>query len=202
MKNYSIVVSGVIASEVTFSHSHADRDFYRFDLEVKRRNEAKDILPVVVPADVPGFDGLSVGDRICVKGYINSNRRDGQRMTYINCYELEAANSEDRDTNSVAFLGYVCGNRGARETADGHKVSAMMVAIPRYHGVSDYVSCVGWGDISEEMKELPMGTKVVIHGRMQSHTYNGRTLHDVSVRRLTVIPPKEDAENPDVDPAA
>ena len=58
MKNYSIVVSGVIASEVTFSHSHADRDFYRFDLEVKRRNEAKDILPVVVPADVPGFDGL------------------------------------------------------------------------------------------------------------------------------------------------
>lgn len=197
MKNYNVTECGVIVTEPEFSHEYGDQSFYLFDLAVTRLSGTVDTIPVMVKAGLPGFAGLSKGDRICVKGYINTRRReDGvvpKTQTYINCYKLEPA--ADKDTNFVTLFGYVCGNKGLRETPKGRKITELTIAVPRYKRVSDYVHVICWEDNAETAKDLALGTKIIVRGRMQSRTYRENlTAYEVSVGRLTVLPEKKDAE--------
>jgi hypothetical protein len=198
MKSYSIILNGTIASDIKFSHEHKGENFYLFQMAVKRKNGTEDLLPVMVKTSLAGFDDLKEGNRICVKGYINTRAREEgvvpRTQTYVNAYELVPAN--ETDGNFVSVFGYVCANRGLRFTPTGKKITELTVAVPRYHGVSDYVRCICWGDDAEVAKDFENRQKVVLRGRLQSRTYHeDRVAYELSVGHLNKIEPKaEDAK--------
>lgn len=68
----------------------------------------------------------------------------------------------------------------------------MLIAVNRDYKKADYIPCIAWGGAAHAAKELCIGMRVRIEGRLQSRQYtkneNGimleKTAYELSIARL------------------
>ena len=69
----------------------------------------------------------------------------------------------------------------------------MLIAVNRAYNKSDYIPCIAWGRNARFVKNLPVGEKIALSGRIQSREYTKKiseteskvmTAYEVSVSRL------------------
>ena len=179
-----ILLRGALAELPRFSHENHEKRFYRFPLEVERLSGAVDVLPVIVPEAVLCAMDLSGGSMLEIQGQIrtfNSRSTQGRRLV-ISVYAETLAACEGEPQNQAELSGTVCKAPVYRQTPLGREICDVMLAVNRPYHRADYIPCIFWGRVANEICRCAVGTQLHLQGRLQSRDYI-KVLADTSERR-------------------
>jgi len=187
----SVTLRGTLHTLPEFSHENHGKRFFRFLLEVPRLSGAVDILPVIAREEAVNRIDPSGGSMITVIGQIRSHnqRTDGTRRLLIFVFAGELMAEEGEPINDVVLEGALCRDPVYRRTPLGREICDVMLAVPRRYHRTDYIPCILWGRTAQETAQLPVGSRLELHGRLQSRNYlkvledrtEERTAYEVSV---------------------
>ena len=194
--NYALL-RGVPQHTPQFSHEARGERFYRFPLEVCRLSGAADVINIIAREDV--LDALEPNGctKLCVEGEVRSfNNKSGiGAKLLITVYAKKLWFDDDDDENVIELRGTICKQPTLRTTPMGREICDLMIAVNRRYGRSDYLPCIAWGARAREASMWPVGTGVLLTGRMQSREYT-KTVDDRSIRKtayeISVITITED----------
>ena len=217
LDNNHLVLVGKITSEKRFSHEIYGESFYIFDIEVPRLSGATDIIPVTISERLVPTDELTIGRKVMVEGQFRSyNSYENERnklvltvfvkeLQFIQESEPKTEEEEKQElkegiSNEVTLIGFICKAPIYRQTPFGREISDILLAVNRAYNKSDYIPAIAWGRNARFCKNIEVGTKVKIVGRVQSRQYekkyeDGRSetkvAYEVSVASLELINEEE-----------
>lgn len=158
--------------------------YLTFHLATKRLSGVKDDVLVIVEAFKLGE--VKRGDFVQLEGSIRSFHEEieQQRRLVISFFAERATKILNHESiNEVVLEGYVCKPIVFRETPAGFKISDVMIAVNRGFKC-DYIPLVLWNEDAERFKDLEMGAKIAIKGRLQSRAYLKEIAPGEVVRRF------------------
>ncbi len=103
---------------------------------------------------------------------------------------------EDGDPiNEVVVEGPLCKEPNFRRTPLGREICDAMLAIPRAFHRADYLPCILWGRIAQEVAACHTKDRIRIFGRLQSRVYTKlteegaieRTAYEVSALNAEIL---------------
>ena len=168
-----ITLRGTLLSLPQLSHANHGKEFYRFTLEVPRLSGAVDLLPVVADASlIMGIDPTA-GDMIKVCGQIRSHnqRSEDGRHLLIFVFATQITVESGDPINDVFLEGTLCREPTYRRTPLGREICDAMLAVPRAFHRADYLPCILWGRIAQEISQCHTRDVIGIRGRLQSRIY-------------------------------
>ena len=195
-KNNKVYVSGKIVSDAEFSHEVYGEGFYEMKLEVKRLSGQADILPVTVSERLIAENDLKVGQTLSAVGQFRSYNKivDGKSRLMLTVFVREIVNEEQyKNPNSIVLCGYICKPPVYRTTPFSREIADVLIAVNRAYNKSDYIPCIAWGRNARFVKNLGVGERVALSGRIQSREYQKKsetgevhsmTAYEVSVSKL------------------
>lgn len=193
----SITIRGQLQALPYFSHENHGRRFYRFCLEVPRLSGAVDVLPVVAEeALVNGIDPFG-GEMLTVTGQIRSHncREDGIRRLLIFVFAGSIRAEDGEPLNTVLLEGPLCKEPIFRRTPLGREICDVMLAVPRAFRRADYLPCILWGRLAQDVASCHTRDCIRISGRLQSRVYtkltedgaHQRTAYEVSALEAEIL---------------
>lgn len=207
-KNNNVFISGEIVTQAEFSHEVYGEGFYEMNVLVKRLSGQGDILPVTVSNRLINDKDLKVGTNINALGQFRSYNKlvDGKSKLMLTVFVRELLDEMPvRNPNSIVLTGYVCKPPIYRTTPFNREIADILIAVNRSYNKSDYIPCIAWGRNARFAKNLAVGEKIAISGRIQSREYQKKltdddvrtlTAYEVSISKLAAY---ENAENFDVE---
>ncbi len=206
-KNNKVFISGEIVSEAEFSHEVYGEGFYEMNVLVKRLSGQGDILPVTVSERLIQDKDLKVGVKINALGQFRSYNKlvNGKSKLMLTVFVRELPEVYAvKNPNNIVLSGYICKPPVYRTTPFNREIADILIAVNRSYNKSDYIPCIAWGRNARFAKNLAVGEKIAIAGRIQSREYQKRidddvkimTAYEVSISKLSAY---ENAENFDVD---
>ena len=192
-----ITLRGTLLELPQFSHENHGKQFYRFYLEVPRLSGAVDVLPVVVEQQILGQLDPTAGEMITVTGQVRSynQRTDGVRHLLIFVFASSVIAEDGEPINDVVLEGPLCREPTYRRTPLGREICDAMLAVPRAFRRADYLPCILWGRIAQEVSRCHTRDVIRIHGRLQSRIYTKltqegpqeRTAYEISALTAEII---------------
>ena len=175
--NNIITLRGELAGLPEFSHENHGRKFYRFTLNVPRLSGAVDTLPVIAEEALLNKMDLSGGEMIGVTGQIRSHniRTDGARRLLIFVFAATVTAEEGEPVNNVMLEGHLCREPTYRRTPLGREICDAMLAVPRAFRRADYLPCILWGRVAQEISACHVRDRIRVCGRLQSRCYTKLT---------------------------
>lgn len=196
-KTNEIILRGTLQALPQFSHENHGKKFYRFYLEVPRLSGAVDILPVVAQQQILDEIDPTGGQMLTVTGQIRSHnqRADGVRHLLIFVFANKIVAEDGEPINDVILEGPLCREPTYRLTPLGREICDAMLAVPRAFRRADYLPCILWGRIAQEISRCHTRDVICVHGRLQSRIYtklteNGpeeRTAYEISALTAEII---------------
>ena len=173
----SITLRGTLLELPRFSHENHGREFYRFTLEVLRLSGAVDLLPVVAEKSLLDAIDPCAGSMLTVCGQIRSHnlRTDGVRRLLIFVFATKITAEDGEPINDVVLEGPLCREPTYRRTPLGREICDVMLAVPRVFRRADYLPCILWGRIAQELSQCHTSDCIRICGRLQSRIYTKLT---------------------------
>ena len=215
LENNHLILVGKVTSDKKFSHEIYGESFYIFDLEVPRLSGNSDIIPITISERLILEKELEIGDKVAIEGQFRSyNSYENEKNRLILTvfakdikYLSEDAeeSSNEKVTNEVTLIGYICKKPIYRQTPFGREISDILLAVNRAYNKSDYIPAIAWGRNARFCQNIEVGTKVKIAGRVQSRNYEKkladgttetRTAYEVSISSLEIV--NEEEENKEV----
>ena len=197
-KNNKVYIYGEIVSEAVFSHEVYGEGFYEFYVKVMRLSGQADILPVTVSERIM-TEEMKVGGYICALGQFRSyNKVDGAKsrlMLTVFVRELLEA-PPVKNPNSIVLSGYICKPPVYRTTPFNREIADLLVAVNRSYNNSDYIPAIAWGRNARFVRNLAVGDKIALSGRIQSREYQKKqpdesfvsmTAYEVSISKLAAF---------------
>ena len=186
-----VTLIGVPVGPPEFSHSNHGRCFYRFPLEVNRLSGAVDTLQILASESLLRRTKIGEGTALCVMGQIrsyNSRSPDGRHLI-ISVLADSLELTELPHDNRVTLRGSICKEPIYRRTPLGREICDVMLAVNRSYHRADYLPCILWGNKAREAAYYPVGTELMLTGRLQSRNYikvlgeesQQRTAYEISV---------------------
>lgn len=182
-----VFLRGKIVSEKRFSHEVYGEGFYETDLAVERLSGQKDIIPITVSERLMTPGKFEVGSYVSVLGQFRSYNKsvDGKSKLLLTVFVREVLENENvENPNTIVLSGYICKEPTYRTTPFSREIADVLVAVNRAYNKSDYIPCIAWGRNARFVKNLPVGEKVCIAGRIQSREYQ-KKISDTEVKTLT-----------------
>ena len=196
-KTNEIILRGTLQSLPQFSHENHGKRFFRFYLEVPRLSGAVDILPVVIEERVLEQLDPTAGQMLTITGQVRSHnlRSDGVRHLMIFVFASTIVAEDGEPVNDVVLEGPLCREPTYRLTPLGREICDAMLAVPRAFHRADYLPCILWGRVAQEVSQCHTRDVISIHGRLQSRVYtklteNGpqeRTAYEISALTAEII---------------
>lgn len=186
-----------------FSHEVFGEGFYEMPIEIKRLSGQGDILPVTISERLMG-DGIEVGDEMCILGQFRSYNKmeNGKSRLRLTVFVREILKEPVGDNpNSIVLCGYICKPPIYRKTPFNREISDILIAVNRSYNKSDYIPAIAWGRNARFVKNLAVGDKIALSGRIQSREYQKKlsdettvtkTAYEVSVSKLAAFGDDED----------
>ncbi len=199
MENNFISLQGRVDGDIEYSHSVLDEEFYKFKLNVSRLSGVVDSLPVTVPKKLLENTQLADGDKISLTGQLRSYNKYQENRTRLIltafAKSIEVEENGEENPNNVLLNGFVCKAPTYRKTPFGREITDVIIAVNRAFNRSDYIPTICWGKNAILCRDLPVGTNVIIKGRLQSREYTKRmgeefetrTAYEVSVGEIEEI---------------
>jgi len=178
--NNLVFLSGRISGEPVFSHEVFGEGFYEMNMSIDRLSGAADIIPVTMSERLLTDAKIYVGKLVQIKGQFRSyNKLIGDRsklMLTVFAREVENRNTEhlNPNPNIIELVGYVCKPPIYRTTPFNREICDILVAVNRAYNKSDYIPAIAWGRNARFAKNILVGEKVHISGRIQSREYQKR----------------------------
>ncbi len=185
-KNNRVYVSGEIVSDATFSHEVYGEGFYEFSVRVMRLSGQADILPVTLSERLIQGAMLGKGKTICAVGQFRSYNKieNGKSRLMLTVFVRELLETlPDKNPNSILLSGYICKPPVYRTTPFNREIADILIAVNRAYNKSDYIPCIAWGRNARFVKNLTVGDKIAISGRIQSREYQ-KKLSETDVRTM------------------
>ncbi len=182
-----VFLRGEVVSEKRFSHEVYGEGFYETDLAVKRLSGQVDVLPVTVSERLMESGNFDVGKTVSILGQFRSYNKmvDGKSKLLLTVFVREVVDFEDmKNPNSIVLSGYICKEPTYRTTPFNREIADLLIAVNRAYNKSDYLPCIAWGRNARFVKNLPVGEKVCISGRIQSREYQ-KKVSENEVKTLT-----------------
>ncbi|MCD7729350.1 MAG: single-stranded DNA-binding protein [Clostridia bacterium] len=206
-KNNKVYLYGEVVSEAVFSHEVFGEGFYEMYVKVPRLSGQADILPVtiserLITADIP------VGSQLCALGQFRSyNKLEGGRSRLmLTVFVREFLEVQPcKNPNSIVLSGYICKPPVYRTTPFNREIADLLVAVNRSYNKSDYIPAIAWGRNARFVKNLAVGDKIALSGRIQSREYQKKqedgsfltmTAYEVSISKLAAY---DDGADFDID---
>ena len=110
-----------------------------------------------------------------------------------------------KNPNTIVLSGYICKPPIYRTTPFNREIADILIAVNHAYNKSDYIPCIAWGRNARFVKNLEVGEKVSISGRIQSREYQKKisetetrflTAYEVSISKLAAY---DNAETFDLD---
>ena len=160
-----------------FSHENHGRKFYRFTLEVPRLSGAVDLLPIVAEGSIVEAIDPCGGEMITVTGQIRSHniRTNGVRHLLIFVFAASIVAEDGDPINECTIEGPLCREPTYRRTPLGREICDAMLAVPRAFKRADYLPCILWGRVAQEVSQCHTRDCIRIYGRLQSRNYTKQT---------------------------
>lgn len=180
----SITLRGSFVELPRFSHENHGRKFYRFLLEIPRLSGAVDTLPVIAEESLLLPLDPTAGEMITVHGQIRSHnqRTDGIRHLLIFVFASEILVEDGEPVNEVIVEGPLCREPNFRRTPLGREICDAMLAVSRAFHRADYLPCILWGRIAQDISQCHTRDVIAIRGRLQSRIYTKVTADGVTDR--------------------
>lgn len=207
-KNNRVYVAGEIVSDATFSHEVYGEGFYEFFVKVMRLSGQADILPITVSERLIQGGMLGKSKPICAIGQFRSYNKleNGKSRLMLTVFVRELLEeTPDKNPNSIVLSGYICKPPVYRTTPFNREIADVLIAVNRAYNKSDYIPCIAWGRNARFVKNLTVGDRIAISGRIQSREYQKKlsesdvrtmTAYEVSVSKLAAF---DSAEEFDID---
>lgn len=198
MKNNKVFIAGEVVSEPKFSHQVYNEDFYEFDLKITRLSDTYDIVPVTISERLLKDQEVCIGSKIAGNGQFRSYNKleDGKSKLILTVFLRELLPFENNDNpNQIEIVGYVCKDPVFRMTPFKREITDVLLAVNRSYNKSDYLPCIAWGRNARFVKDLKIGDKVTVTGRIQSRLYQkkvgdeivSRVAYEVSLNKIELI---------------
>lgn len=192
-----VQLCGTVDSAPELSHVNHGVSFYKFTLAVERLSGLSDKLTVLVSAPQLEAVPLQEGDTATVRGQLRSfNNKSGQgSRLVISVFAHVLEKDGDAPLNLIQLSGVLCKPPVLRRTPLGREISDIILAVNRRYGRADYLPCIAWGAVAQQVAVMTTGDRLTIEGRVQSRTYtkvdNGvsteRTAYEVSIMRPALL---------------
>ncbi|MBQ3115455.1 MAG: single-stranded DNA-binding protein [Clostridia bacterium] len=207
-KNNKVFISGEIVSQAEFSHEVYGEGFYEMNVLVKRLSGQADVLPITASERLIADKDLKLGSTINAIGQFRSYNKlvDGKSKLMLTVFVREILEDVTaKNPNSIVLTGYICKPPIYRTTPFNREIADVLIAVNRSYNKSDYIPCIAWGRNARFAKNLAVGEKIAISGRIQSREYQKKitddevktlTAYEVSISKLCAY---ENAENFDAD---
>ena len=186
---------GTVADRPRFSHESRGIRFYIFPLETARLSGTTDTLNIVLRQSMLG-DLPPEGEPVRLTGELRSfNNKSGVGNRLVLTVLARELLPGDEDENHILLTGAVCKAPGFRVTPMGREICDLILAVPRRYRRSDYIPVITWGIQARQTAELPVGTQMMVRGRLQSRDYvkvidgegHPRKAYEVSAADVTVL---------------
>lgn len=198
-KNNKVYLTGEIVSDAVFSHEIYGEGFYEFFVKINRLSGQSDILPITLSERLIQDGMLERGKTICAEGQFRSYNKleNGKSRLMLTVFVRELIKEiPDKNPNNILLSGYICKPPIYRTTPFNREIADLLVAVNRAYNKSDYIPCIAWGRNARFVKNLGVGDRVAISGRIQSREYQKRyseddvrtmTAYEVSVSKLATF---------------
>ena len=198
-KNNKVYVMGEIVSDAKFSHEVYGEGFYEFFVKVMRLSGQADILPVTLSERLIQGAMLAKGKTLCALGQFRSYNKieNGKSRLMLTVFVRELLDDiPNKNPNSVLLSGYICKPPVYRTTPFNREIADVLIAVNRAYNKSDYIPCIAWGRNARFVKNLCVGDRIAVSGRIQSREYQKklsetdiktRTAYEVSVSKLAAF---------------
>ena len=186
-QNNKVFLMGEIVSEKKFSHELYGEGFYEVDLAVKRLSGQIDVLPVTISERLVEKDVLEIGKTLSVIGQFRSYNKivNEKSKLMLTVFVREIVNvTNPKSSNNIVLTGYICKQPTYRTTPFNREIADVLVAVNRAFNKSDYIPCIAWGRNARFVKNLAVGERVALSGRIQSREYQKKYAED-DVKTLT-----------------
>ena len=197
-KNNRVYIYGEIVSDAQFSHEVYGEGFYEFFVKVMRLSGQADVLPVTVSERIMTED-MKCGGHICALGQFRSyNKLEGGRSRLmLTVFVREIVDvAASKNPNSIVLSGYICKPPVYRTTPFNREIADLLIAVNRSYNKSDYIPAIAWGRNARFVRNLAVGDKVALSGRIQSREYQKKqpdesfvsmTAYEVSISKLAAF---------------
>ena len=166
---------GELEEELTFSHEIFGEKFYSAKIKIHRLSDTYDVLPITISERLLQEVNLSENNLIDVVGQLRSYNKniDSKNKLVLTVFarEIKDVEEDTKDPNSIFLDGYVCKNPIYRKTPLGREITDLLVAINRPYNKSDYIPSIVWGRNAKFAKNLKVGDRIQMWGRVQSRDY-------------------------------
>ena len=182
-----VILVGTVESEPVLSHEMYGEGFFDFLIKVPRLSRQNDIIPVTAPGKLFDQNELKIGDKIALEGQFRSyNKMDGMRSKLmLTVFVRDFIPSEGQmNPNSVELSGYICKDPIYRTTPFNREICDLLLAVNRSFNKSDYIPCISWGKNARFCKNLTVGTRINLSGRIQSREYMKKLSEDMTEIRI------------------
>lgn len=189
-------IRGTVQEEPKFSHEILGEGFYDLKLNVPRLSEQYDSIPVTISERLLG--DTSIGDELSIDGQFRSYNKleDGKSKLILTLFAKELVPDDiTTNSNTISLTGYICKNPIYRTTPFGREICDCLIAVNRAYNKSDYIPCIAWGRNARFVKNLEIGAKVTVVGRIQSREYQKKysdedietkTAYEVSISSISL----------------
>lgn len=198
MNNNMVELWGKIKTEPKYTHSVMDEKFYEFILEVPRLSDSSDLIPVTISEKLFGEYSLEINSVIAISGQFRSYNKleNGKSKLMLTVFVREMQEVDTtKNPNLITLIGYVCKSPIYRTTPFKREITDILVAVNRAYNKSDYIPAIAWGRNARFSKNLDVGSKVKIEGRIQSRIYQkklseteieNKTAYEISITKINL----------------
>ena len=183
--NNNVLIKGKIVKLPAYSHTVMGEGFFEMFVEVKRLLDETDVLPVTISERL--INGFKLGDEIGISGQFRSyNKLEGDKSKLMLTIFVKELINPDEITavNQICMVGYICKEPIYRTTPFGREICDVLLAVNRAYNKSDYLPCIAWGRNARFVKDLGIGEKVEVQGRIQSRKYQKKINADETETRI------------------
>ncbi len=188
-----VTLCGVVSEPPVLSHVNHDVPFYRFTLDVERLSGQVDSLHVIASGDQLVQTPLVLGDMVTLTGQLrsfNNKSGEGSRLV-ISVFARTLERGGESPVNIIQLSGILCKAPTIRSTPLGREICDITLAVNRRYGRADYLPCIAWGAVAQEVAHMRVGGRLTVEGRVQSRQYTKttpagiihRTAYEVSIMR-------------------
>lgn len=182
-------LKGELEDKLEFSHEIFGEKFYSTKLKIHRLSNSYDVLPMTISERLLQDIDFEKDRMVSVNGQLRSYNKnvDNKNKLVLTVFvrEIKAITDVDtKDPNSIFLDGYICKLPIYRKTPLGREITDLLVAINRPYNKSDYIPSIVWGRNAKFAKNLNVGDRIQMWGRIQSRVYDKKLESGSSVKRV------------------
>ena len=182
-------LKGELDDKLEFSHEIFGEKFYCTKIKIHRLSDSYDILPMTISERLLQEIDFEKDKLVSVTGQLRSYNKniDNKNKLVLTVFvrEIKAITEVDtKDPNSIYLDGYICKLPIYRKTPLGREITDLLVAINRPYNKSDYIPSIVWGRNAKFAKNLQVGDRIQMLGRVQSRTYDKKIESGDSIKKV------------------